>query len=271
MTLRLLIVGIFLLAGAALTGEDASTKSGRQVTTAHQAVDRAIKLLGAPRKLASTAEAELVILETDDTPFLHEQVVGRPLWEVVIPKWKLKFKSAKGVEDAFERTFDVLVDPENGNVLRVASRWPQGVAGEPPDLPAQSAEDQMWATSKEKYHSFPDEAPRISFAQALEVVYGQGVGNPLVAKRITGRYVVLSGSRGEPSPVWAITLEGVHIASPGFLGLRPRPSKRIRNNVDARTGEWLGASNFPLPITENEAPSPPRQTPGNDPPLGDNP
>ncbi len=79
MTRRLLIVAIFLLAGAALTGEGAPTKSGRKVTTAHQAVDRAIKLLGAPRKLASTAEAELVILETEDTPFLHYQVLGRPL------------------------------------------------------------------------------------------------------------------------------------------------------------------------------------------------
>ena len=95
MTRRLLIVAIFLLAGAALTGEEPSTKSGRKVTTAHQAVDRAIKLLGAPRELASTAEAELVVLETDDTPFLHEQVVGRPIWEIVIPKWELKFKSAK--------------------------------------------------------------------------------------------------------------------------------------------------------------------------------
>ena len=164
------ILATFLLAGAA------ANVPVEKVRTARKAVDRAIKLLGAPRELASTAEAELVILETDDTPFLHEQVVGRPIWEIVIPKWKLKLKSAKGVEDAFERTFDVLLDPENGNVLRVASRWPQGVAGEPPDLPAQSAEDQMWGTSKEKYDSFPDEEPRITFAQALEVVYGPGVG-----------------------------------------------------------------------------------------------
>ena len=268
---RLLTIAIFLLAGAALTGEEASTKSGRKVTTAHQAVDRAIKLLGAPRELASTAEAELVILETDDTPFLHEQVVGRPIWEIVIPKWKLKFKSAKGAEDAFERTFDVLVDPENGNVLRVASRWPQGVAGEPQDLPRQSAEDQMWGTSNEKYDSFPDEAPRITFARALEVVHGPGVGNPLVAKRITGRYVVQSIAPKGPSPVWAITLEGIHRLAPSFSRSRPRFISRIRNIVDARTGEWLGASNRPRPITDDKAPSPPRQPPGNDPPPGDSP
>lgn len=265
---RVLTIAIFLLAGAALTGEEASTKSGRKVTTAHHAVDRAIKILGAPRELASTAEAELVILETDDTPFLHEQVVGRPLWEIVIPKWKLKFKSAKGAEDAFERTFDVLVDPENGNVLRVASRWPQGVAGEPLDIPAQSAEDQMGRRS-EKYHGFPAEAPRITFAQALEVVYGPGVGNPLVAKRITGRYVVQSAPRGGPSPVWAITLEGIKRQVPSPPGSRPRSISRIRNIVDARTGEWLRATTIPRPITENKAPSPPRQPPGKDPPPGD--
>ncbi len=268
MTRRLLIVAIFLLAGASQTGEEASTKSGRKVTTAHQAVDRAIKILGAPRELASTAEAELVILETDNTPFLHEQVVGRPLWEIVIPKWKLKFKSAKGVEDAFERTFDVLLDPENGNILRVASRWPQGVAGEPQDIPAHIAEEEMGWMSDE-YLSFPDEEPRITFAQALEVVHGPGVGNPLVAKRITGRYVVQSATRGGPSPVWAITLEGIKRQVPSPPGSRPRSISCIRNIVDARTGEWLGASNIPRPINENKAPSPPRQPPGNDPPPGD--
>ncbi len=200
-----------------------------------------------------------------------EQVVGRPLWDIVIPKWKLKFKSTKGVEDAIERTFDVLLDPENGNILRVASRWPQGVAGEPQDIPAQTAEEEMGWMS-DKYLSFPDEEPRITFAQALEVVYRQGVGNPLVAKRIKGRYVVqLKVPRG-PSPVWAITLEGIHVPAPGsFPGIGRRVSKRMRNIVDARTGEWIGASNIPRPISEDKAPLPPRQPPGNDPPPGDSP
>ncbi len=144
------------------------------------------------------------------------------------------------------------------------------MAGEPQDIPAQSAEDQMGRRS-EKYHGFPEEEPRITFAQALEVVHGPGVGNPLVAKRITGRYVVQSATRGGPSPVWAITLEGIHRQAPYFRGSRPRFSKRMRNIVDARTGKWLGASNIPRPINENKAPSPPRQPPGNDPPPGDSP
>lgn len=231
--------------------EDAETQSKRSVQVENEAIDHVLEMLGAPRQLASDATARLVTVQTDNTPFLHEQIVGRRLWEVVVPKWRLDLASARpGVEDAYERTFDVLLDPESGNVLWVASRWPEGEPGEVGDLPPQIAEEQMSGWWGEEYHGFPPAKPATTFVQALDVVLTRGVGNPLRAKRITGHYVIQSSGGRDPRPMWVVMLQGIRMPAPGAPGdASIRYSRVMRNLVDARTGEWVTAVNFPKPVS----------------------
>ena len=175
-----------------------------------QAVAQVLETLGAPKHLRSETTAKLVTLAEDNTPFLSEQIVGRQLWHVIIKKWKLRLDSAiPGFEDSYERTFDVLLDLENGNILKIVSRWPEGIAQIAPEPPAWSAEEQMRASGLEKYHSFPESPPLITFLQALDIILTEGVGSPLVAKQIVAQYVVRSSMGRKPKRVWAITLRGI--------------------------------------------------------------
>ncbi len=76
-------------AGASQTGEEASIKSGWSVQTAYEAIEHVLEILGAPRELAPSATATFVTVETDDTPFLHKEIVGRQLWHVVVSNCKI--------------------------------------------------------------------------------------------------------------------------------------------------------------------------------------
>ena len=238
------------------------TGSGSRVDNGEEAIRRVIEVVGVPAHLAQRASAELVTLTDDNTPFLSEQIVGRPLWQVVINNWKVELPSAaSGFEDSFDRTFDVLVDAANGQILKIASRWPEGVPEISPEPPAWSAEDQMQRTGFEKYHGFPQDDPSLTFLEALDVVFREGVGSPFSAKQITAHYVVRSHMRREPKPVWAITLRGIPPLVAAFPGVPEDARNHLRNIVDASTGEWISADTSPQPISSAASPLlPPHST-----------
>lgn len=196
--------------------------------------------------------SKLVTLSDDDTPFLHDQIVGRPIWQLVIVDWKLELKSAAAdAEDACARTFDIFLDPRDGRLLKILSRWPKGVPPIAPQPPADSAEVQMNSAGLEKYHGFPKEKPRVSFLEALDVVYKDGgLGNPLVAstKQIRAHYVVRSAMGREPKAVWAITLRGFPPFEASYPGVPVDARNHARHIVDAKTGEWICAGTSPQPV-----------------------
>ena len=226
---------------------DIRIRSDWRVQNQEQAIRQVVEVVGVPEDLLPGITAQLVTVAEDDTPFLSQQIAGRPLWQVVINKWRLHLDSAiPGFEDRYERTFDVLVDPVNGNILKITSDWPEGIPRMAPEPSAWAAEEKMGRSGLEKYHSFPDAKPLISFLEALNVLQREGVGSPLVAKQIIGHYVVQSRMAREPKPVWAITLRGIEMPwHGGPRGTPPTVLTRMRNIVHAETGEWLSASNQP--------------------------
>ena len=256
-------------------GAEIKSRATWRVENEQQAIAQVIEIAGVPEDLRSGMSGNLVTLAEDNTPFLSEQIIGRPLWQVVIQKWRLHLDSAiPGFEDRYERTFDVLVDPINGNILKIASRWPEGIPQMAPEPPAWSAQEQMGRSGLEKYHSFPQERAAITFLKALDIVLSEGVGSPLVAKQILGQYVVQSKMQGEPRPVWAITLRGIRILRspppppPGAArSERLYVLNRMRNIVHAQTGQWLSAGISPQPILgasstrPNQPPPPPSPPP----------
>lgn len=234
---------------------DIRSRSDWRVQNQEQAIRRVIEVVGVPAHLARRASAELVTLTDDHTPFLSERIVGRPLWQVVINNWKVELPSAaSGFEDSFDRTFDVLVDAANGQILKIASRWPEGVPEISPEPPAWSAQEQMQRSGFEKYHGFPQDDPSLTFLEALDVVLREGVGSPFSAKQITAHYVVRSHMRSEPKPVWAITLRGIPPIHAAFPGVPEDARNHLRNIVDARTGEWISAGTSPQPIPSAASP-----------------
>jgi hypothetical protein len=226
------------------TGRDAWT-----VQTEQQAIAKAREIVGLPDGSPARLSAELVTLAEDNTPFLHDQIVGRPIWHVVIADWKLQLKSAPpGEEDQYSRVFDVFIDPTNGHLLKASSRWPEGVPPIAPEPSAKSAEEQMPRSGLEKYLAFPDALPRVDLLRALDVVQNN-VACPFLAKQIVAHYVMQTQMRGKPRAVWAITLRGIPPVKSPPPGVSVDALNHIRSIIDGETGKFLGAGTCPQPET----------------------
>jgi hypothetical protein len=230
--------------------ESENGRHGWVLQNQEQAVATAREIVGVPDGARPELTAKLVTLSEDDTPFLNDEIVGRPIWHVVIADWKLQLKSAPpDAEDTYARTFDVLLDPRDGKLLKILSRWPKGVPPIAPQPPADSAEVQMHNAGLEKYHGFPEAKPTLSFLVALDVVYKDGgLGNPLVSKQILAHYVVRSAMGREPKAVWAITLRGFPAFEASHPGVPIDARNHARHIVDAKTGKWICAGTSPQPV-----------------------
>jgi hypothetical protein len=232
------------------TGRDAWT-----IQTEQQAIARAREIVGLPDRSPARLSAERVTLAEDNTPFLHEQIVGRPIWHIVIADWKLELKSAApDEEDPISRTFDVFIDPTDGKLLKAASRWPENVPPVASQPSARSAEEQMPRSDEERYHGFPDPPPRINLVRALDIVHKDGSVSPYLAKQIVAHYVMQSTMNGKPRAVWAITLWGIPPLPSSYPGVPVDSRNHIRTVVNAETGRCLFSSTSPQP--ERAGPTP---------------
>jgi hypothetical protein len=231
---------------------ESDDRSSWAVQNERQAIAKAREFLGVSAKDAPNVSAKLVTLadHEDKTPFLHDQLIDRPIWQIVITKWRLRLKSAAPEEkDLYERTFDIFVDPRNGHLLKILSCWPKGVPPIAPRPPADSATEQIKRSGLEKYYRFPDAKPAINFLEALDIVHKEGFGTPLNSKQILAHYVIQSKMECKPRPVWAITLHGFPpFRARGGPGVPEDARNHMRNIVHAKTGEWLGAGTSPQPI-----------------------
>lgn len=222
---------------------------------ARAAVEKAERVLGVPRG-THQATAELIKLEDDNTPFLTMKLLFKPLWHVVVHDWRLDSPSAptEARENSYTRTFDVLVRPEDGRVLKIRSRWPKGEPMMVPEHGASSATCQIYGGGYTVYHDFPDNDPRVSLLEALVSLYDDHGGDPLTAKQILAIPVVWSNCYYQtPRCVWVINLRGVmpvHRASP-----QGKPEYEYRFIVDAETGKFLRGSSVQQrdDVIENES------------------
>jgi hypothetical protein len=206
-----------------------------------------LRTFGAATHDPAESATQLVSVVQDRTPFVATLLLTRPLWHSQIDGLKLQLPSSPpGFEDSFQRTFDLFLDPVCGQLVKVRSRWPQGEAPIPDELEADQAAEQMNRSGDEKYHGFPGDPPAVTFISALDSVQ-RGGGNPLVAKQIIGDYVIWSriGKWEVPRAVWAVTLRGVPPLH--ARGDDKGANSAARYIVDARSGEYLCASNTPHP------------------------
>ncbi|UCE61666.1 MAG: PepSY domain-containing protein [Phycisphaerales bacterium] len=209
------------------------------------AINRTASIVGLDDRKPQDLLARVVVLTEDNTAFLSDQLLGRPLWHVLIDNWSMDLPSTPpGWKDKYARSLDVFLDPQSGSVLKIATRWPKGIPASAPEPDGESATSQVEG-GHEKYLSFPAGTPSISFTEAIDIVQKDG-GNPLVAKQITGQWVVWSRMDEKPRPVWVITLRGI----PPFPKTIPDKGggegvTLLRCIVDPVAKKWTIGSSWP--------------------------
>lgn len=211
------------------------------------AIAHARRILGLPRNPSLPASAELITVVQDNTPYLSEQVVGRPIWHVVVEKCRFVLPSGgDALEDKYERTFDILIDPRDGALLRISSRLSVGVPALPREACATSATEQMMNAGGERYYGFIAGAPAITFYEALAGLIQSG-HNPLQATQLVGQHVLWSRLDWEPKPVWAVTLNGIPPFEAAYPGVPVEARNHMRYIVDSKTGKELCGTTTPQP------------------------
>ena len=110
----------------------------------------------------------------------------------------------------------------------------------------------------EAYESLPTSDPKITFLDALQAIQKHGMGAPLSSPEIEAFYVIHSKldwnflnmeNYRVTGAKWIISLRGGPPLIPhGPAGAHALPIwalNHTRDFIDAMTGKWLGADNFP--------------------------
>lgn len=211
-----------------------------------EAIGQVQKVLGLKDSVTLRSTAELVTLQKDNTPYLSGDLVGRLLWHVVVDRWSVDLQQSRTeARDRYVRILDVYLDPVDGQVRKVASRWPKGEPPMPPTVNAMVAAEQMKNWGEEIYHGFPSDPPEVTFFDALVSIDRAG-WDPTIAKQIVAEYVIWSRMGEKPRAVWAVMLRGVPMFKPP-PGVQKDFQDQYRYIIDAETGKFLVATNTPHP------------------------
>jgi hypothetical protein len=199
-----------------------------------------------------TKSFKRVTITDDNTPFLQKQINGRNVWVAEYKDFKLELKSDPS-EDKYKRNFKVYIDPNDGKILKITSKYDGFDPNLFPEPNVASAERQL---QYENYIGFPNEPSKISFIDAIAAVI---IGNPFEAKEIDALYTWYSTVGKEPRRVWVITLRGlpptdVHNPTSFKNFVQPPVWQRnhTRNIIDADTGNCSYSLITPHPEDPNK-------------------
>lgn len=247
------VIACSLVACTSLVGADEPDKTNWALKTEDQAVRAALATTGFSRlthyQVPATKAAELVVLEDDQTPFLHNQINGRQLWHVEVQvKLELKVEDRTGAThleyDTTSRKFDIYLDPRTGNIIKMVSGANAVYEHKPPLPSADTVERVLSGQSgqREIYHDLPAEPPGVDFLEAMRST----IGHPFLAREIHVSYLTYSKMDSDPRPVWIIDLRGIP-PRPGHprVEIPIEQLNHMRSIVDARTGRHLGSGNSP--------------------------
>lgn len=248
------VVAFVIVAANASLGQESrirETPRGRPAAIARkQATEAAYEMITGGQGAGHASTVSLVDSVDDNTPFLTKRFRAGNIWRIVIQNYRISLPAVRPeARDRYTRTVDVCLDANTGGVLKIVTRWPDGVPEIPPEPPAAVVESQMRRAGNERYHAFVDGPPKISFFDALEAIARAG-GDPLAAKQIKGQYVLWSKLGSEPKPVWSITLRGIPAFPAAFPGVSENARNHLRYIVDGLTGKWLSATSVPQPETD---------------------
>lgn len=238
---------------------DGDDRTAWRLKTKEDAADAALTYTGfsgLKQYSLDSSTVQLVVLEDDQTPWLHSQINGKQLWQVGVDvNLELLVENRAGDTlrrfDQNSRKFMVYLNPETGQIIKMSSEPGYDYPHKPTKPSAEYAEDQLRRVklggSSEFYHGFPDMPPKVSFVEALRSV----LNDPFSAHEIHALYVMHSRRGDTPRPVWIIDLRGLDPApmtmgGPGRTAVVPVEERNHRRNgVDAMTGAHLFTTTLP--------------------------
>jgi hypothetical protein len=250
------LVGMALITALSSVASRASDEGGtvltptpRTITLPEQAVECAYEYSGFDELRRVTENSlnehvDLVTIDSDETPFLRDSIVGKRVWRVRVPNVYLDLArwDKKLVETQKRKSYEVWIDSATGVLYKIFS---MPVADDPdlaPEPPSDSATSKL-RESGEIFLGFPSSPPLVTFLQALDAAAGS---NPLVAKELIAWCVLIHNSDGTVIPVWQIIGRGIPPVE-----IHPLPSvpmymrNRMRSIVDARTGDLMEVVSAP--------------------------
>lgn len=225
-----------------------------------QAIQIAKQVTGLDQMHGVEIAASEEVLEEDNTPFLHTQIAKRPLWKVSFTHVKLGIATKVGLVfppclrmNPYIHAFDIFIDSQTGQVLKIVSPWPSGV---PPRRQRTVEElEQRLRDSFQSYEGFPESPPEVTFLQALEIVALKGFAPISETKQIQALYVMHkdAGDKTEPCHEvpcarWLVHLIGfpaiplISMPREMFVNLPPEQiehNEHLWHIIDAKVGKLI--------------------------------
>jgi hypothetical protein len=221
------------------------------IATAEEAIRKAIEYTGFPcmkgfiiTDMVSGLANPALITDTS-TPFIADQIDGRPVWVVKFKNVILSLENVPAeIEADYPKDFDIFLDSVTGLPLKVIS----GSKEEIYRLPTRQEAEQLLSSTGERYSGIPANPPRISFHEALN----RCEKYPVFAKEIIVNYVLYSQVHyTELRPAWVIYLRGLPpLTDRNEIPLQYRTNMRFV--IDAETGHGLWRNNLPYPLPKKD-------------------
>ncbi|MEW5922903.1 MAG: hypothetical protein AB1746_02850 [Candidatus Zixiibacteriota bacterium] len=237
-----MMVGIFIIVSCHVLSQErlsnAQDKDAQILISRDVAVKEALEYSGFEKMKGFSAKgnldtSELVEINNDNTPFLHDKINGRKLWKVVMKDIYLHFEENCDTYDTIPRIFEIYINAENGQLCKIEMKYSDNNYSLHSQPPSEIAE-QTLKNQKENYHGFVGTKTNISFYEAL-----RGGGVALSAKKINAILVEHSYFRSENKfrPAWVITYSGVPPSEMEKVEVNGR--YHLRHVVDAESGELI--------------------------------
>lgn len=198
---------------------------------------------------AMSEVTSLIQIETDNSPFLNEQIENSTIWEIKIGE-AMQSHEFDDFDDERRKTpsgLTVWIDATTGEFLKAFTKY----IGESPDLcpepPAESATKNL--SANETWTKFLDKVPQSTLMDALYPTSGSSLTS---AKELIVHLIERSVHGNEPKPVWNLIVRGIEGGSGLSEGRHPCIDGRMRIVVDAATGRIISFdANNPMLLLED--------------------
>lgn len=186
-----------------------SVQIDRTIKTPKDAVNRALEYTGFNKSRTYVSRnsediAELTKVADSLTAFISDTINSKDVWSVEFSGIQLlPFKGAEA-NDLYPKDFDVILDPETGNLLKINSSFFEFESERHYDFPPElKIKDPMGLQS---FFGFPKDLPAQSFYDVVRVWPSE---TTIGVKHISATYIMQSHPICGTKGYWCITFRGI--------------------------------------------------------------
>jgi hypothetical protein len=187
-----------------------------------------------------------VVLADGTVPFVAAALRGQGGWRVELTDLDSARRNLELGRVPYVERLTVWLAPTTGRVLKVVSAWPPHVPRIAP-RPSLAEEEYQTGGAGERYTGLPTDPPVVNLFRAIKIIQLSGPGSSVDAKQIVAYYVKWENFRVAERDCWIVQMRGIPPFEASYPGVPEDARNHLRHIVDARTGEWLGASTVPQP------------------------